>query len=194
MKKLGFDLVLLGDPASGKDTQAKLLMKKLSLYPVESGKHWRTQAAKNTAEGKRIRETMAKGFPTPVSLMKKFLVAKISAAAKNQDIIFIGNPRLKPEAQLFTKLLKNKDRNYLVIYLRLPKNEILKRVNKRIDIEGRNDDRNVYLKNRFVYYKEQVPKTVAYFKKLKKIKFIDGNQPIAKVNSEIFKILNNYKV
>ena len=28
MKKLGFDLILLGDPTSGKDTQAAILIKK----------------------------------------------------------------------------------------------------------------------------------------------------------------------
>src|SRR5258708_23763593 len=41
MKKLGFDLILLGDPASGKDTQAAILEKKYSLYPVASGVFFR---------------------------------------------------------------------------------------------------------------------------------------------------------
>jgi adenylate kinase family enzyme len=40
-KQLGFHLVLLGQIASGKDTQALIILDKYNLKPVESGKHWR---------------------------------------------------------------------------------------------------------------------------------------------------------
>ena len=48
MKKLGFDLILLGDPTAGKDTQAAILMKKYELKSVESGKEWRKTSALNS--------------------------------------------------------------------------------------------------------------------------------------------------
>ena len=38
-KRLGFDLILLGAPAAGKDTQAILLERKFAFKPVESGKY-----------------------------------------------------------------------------------------------------------------------------------------------------------
>ena len=104
-KRLNFDLILLGDPTSGKDTQAKILMSKYLLKPVESGKYWRKLAKRGNFEGRWLRRTMSIGRPTPVALMKKFLNQQAGLAPKDKDLIFIGNPRLKPEAQLLKKLL-----------------------------------------------------------------------------------------
>jgi len=192
-KQLGFDLVLLGDPASGKDTQAVLLSKKYDLKPVESGKHWRAMAKKKNADGELLRRTMSRGFPTPVVLMKKFIIENLNKAPKNKNLIFIGNPRLKPEAQLLNKLLKAKKRDFIAIYIKLPKSEILKRAGLRSKVEGRSDDSLEFVKNRIKYYEEQVSKTVTYFKSINKIKFINGKQSIGEVSKSIQKALNDYQ-
>jgi adenylate kinase len=192
-KQLGFDLVLLGDPASGKDTQAVLLSKKYDLKPVESGKHWRAMAKKKNADGELLRRTMSRGFPTPVVLMKKFIIENLNKAPKNKNLIFIGNPRLKPEAQLLNKLLKAKKRDFIAIYIKLPKSEILKRAGLRSKVEGRSDDSLEFVKNRIKYYEEQVSKTVTYFKSINKIKFINGKQSIGEVSKNIQKALNDYQ-
>jgi len=192
-KRLGFDLILLGDPASGKDTQAVLLSKKYELKPVESGKHWRAMAKKKNADGELLRRTMSRGFPTPVVLMKKFIIENLNKAPKNKNLIFIGNPRLKPEAQLLNKLLKAKKRDFIAIYIRLPKSEILKRAGLRSKVEGRSDDSLEFVQNRIKYYEEQVTKTVKYFQSIGKVKFINGKQPINKVSTDIQKALNDYK-
>lgn len=189
MKRLGFDLILLGDPTAGKDTQAAILMKKYSLKPIESGKHWRSMAKKNNAEGRWLRRTMSLGFPTPVVLMKKFLINGLRAIAKNKDLIFIGNPKLKPEAQLLTKLLKQKRRDFFVLYLKIPVSEILKRTKRRARLKSE-DDR---VRNRISYTKEQMGKTVKYFQVMHKLKFIDSMPPKGEVAAQIQKVLNEFK-
>lgn len=192
-KRLGFDLILLGDPASGKDTQAVALMAKYALKPVESGKHWRILAKKKNADGELLRRTMSRGFPTPVKLMRKFIVNSLKQTPKDKDLLFIGNPRLKPEAQLLNKLLKEKKRQYLTIYIRLPKSEILKRAGIRSKLEGRSDDSKKFVKNRIRYYETQVSKTVKYFKLIHKIVYINGKQSIKAVAADIQKVLNDYQ-
>jgi adenylate kinase len=188
MKRLGFDLILLGDPTAGKDTQAALLMKKYVLNPVESGKYWRAMAKKKNAEGEWLRRTMSLGHPTPVALMKKFLINNIAKSSKNKDLIFIGNPRLKPEAQLLKKLLEEKQRDFFALYIKLPVKEIYKRTAERARLKS--EDSGVH--NRIRYHQEQVSKTVKYFESLKKLKLINGNQTIPKVTKDIEKILNDY--
>jgi adenylate kinase family enzyme len=188
MKRLGFDLILLGDPTSGKDTQAGLLMKKYSLKPVESGKHWRKLATQNTFEGKWLRRTMSLGYPTPVVLMKRFLKSELVKASKNKDLIFIGNPRLKPEAQLLKKLLANKKRDFFVLYIKIPVSEILKRTSTRARLKSE----DLGVRNRIKYTKNQVSKTVEYFQSLNKLKFINGNQSIKKVAIDIQNIIDDH--
>ena|SRR3989344_3158203 len=191
MKKLGFDLVLLGDPTAGKDTQGAILQKHYAFKPVESGKHWRKMLKAKTADGALLRKTAGLGHPTPVKLMKKFLVEHLRNAQKNKDLIFIGNPRLKPEAQLLVKLLKQKQRDFFVLYLKLPDKEIYKRSFARVrtDKEGQLQ----YVKNRISWHKHQVSKTAKYFKSLQKLKFINSMPPIPKVAAVIEKTLNDYQ-
>lgn len=190
-RRSGFDLVLLGDPTAGKDTQAKILQKKYSLQPVESGKYWRDLARKNNKQGKILRQTMSLGHPTPVRMMKKFLIQTLKNAPKNKNLIFVGTPRLKPEAQLFKKLLGEKRRDFFVLYFRIPISEIYKRTNLRKRPGPESSLRGI--KNRLRYHKQQVSKTVKYFENLNKLKFIDSMPPIPKVAAHIERVLLDYQ-
>lgn len=187
MARLGFDLILLGAPAAGKDTQALALLKKYQFTKVESGKHWRSLAAKKNAQGAELRETFSKGHPAPVELMKDFLADQLKLATKNKDLLFIGNPRLKPEAQLLTKLLKEKNRDYLVISIDLPTAEIKTRSLLRM----RDEQDWKYVDNRIKMYKTQVKKTLDYFKSLNKLRVVKGNQSVAQVTKDILNIIDD---
>src|SRR3989344_9258662 len=190
-KRLGFDLILLGDPTAGKDTQADILIKKYLLKPVESGKHWRNLAKKKNSQGRLLRRTMAMGHPAPVSLMRKFLAETFKNAPKNRDLIFVGTPRLKPEAQMTKRILEGKKRDFFVLYLRIPPAEIYKRTNRRGRRLPESTERGI--KNRINYHKNQVSKTVKYFKSFGKLKFIDSTQSIPKVAARIERVLLDYK-
>jgi adenylate kinase len=194
MRRLGFDLILLGDPTAGKDTQAGILMKKYSLKPVESGKYWRAMAKKNNAEGRWLRQTMSLGGPTPVPLMKKFLIDQIAKAPKDKDLIFVGNPRLAPEAKLLKKLLDKKHRDFFVLFLKLPVREILRRSKERISAQDRKDDSKIaYVKKRMSWQDPKNSKAVKYFQGLHKLKFIDSVPPIPTVAANIQKAINDYQ-
>lgn len=189
MKRLGFDLILLGDPTSGKNTQADLLMRKYDFKAVESGKQWRIMVKKNDFYGKWLRRTFSKGRPTPVAIVKWFLKNKVASAVKGKDLIFIGTPRLKPEAQFLVGIFNKKKRDFLALYLKLPEKEIYLRAGRR---RVQEDERKITEK-RIGWHKTQVSKTVKYFQKLNKLKFIDGKQPIAKVSKDIQKAINDYQ-
>jgi adenylate kinase len=188
-QRLGFDIILLGAPASGKDTQAALLERKFALKPVESGVYLRGLIKNKTKLGALLRNNFSKGLPAPIKIVKEFLDANFKHISSNQDLIFVGNPRLKPEAEYLNKLALNNHRNYLVFYINLPEKEIWERSEKRM----RNGDDTKYIQTRINWHKKQVSKTIRYFQKLHKLEFIDGNRTIKEVNKEILKAINDYK-
>ena len=199
MKKqqLGFHIVLLGQIAAGKETQAALLTKKYALKPVESGKYWRTLLKAKTKEGEWLRRTTGKGLPAPVALMKKFLINALQQKPQNSTLLFLGNPRLKPEAQLLVKLLKERNEPVLVFYITLPDKEVYKRSLKR-GVSNIKELYKVFDNKRLIairvkWHRDQVSKTVAYFDSLGKLKKIDGNQPIQKVAQDIEKAISNFQ-
>jgi len=197
MKKLGFDIILLGIITSGKETQANILKKKYALKFVETGVYSRELTKKKGRDGDWARRTTAKGGPLPVVLLKKFLVKEINNKPKNKNLLFLGGPRLKPEAQLLKKLLDKRKEDFIVFYITLPDKEIYKRSIKRSkghmkEIYKLLDAKKI-IGIRIKWHKNQVSKTVKYFQSLNKLKLINGNQPIPKVTKDILKEIEKYK-
>ncbi|OGI64979.1 hypothetical protein A3A95_02410 [Candidatus Nomurabacteria bacterium RIFCSPLOWO2_01_FULL_39_18] len=197
MKRLGFNIVLLGMIASGKETQANILKKKYALKFVESGVYWRKLLKEKSVDGDWVRRTTGKGSPAPVALMKKFLVREIAKKPKNKDLLFLGNPRLKPEAQLLKKILSKKRQDFFALYISLPDKEVYKRSLKRRTGKMKGIykvfDTKKIIGTRIKWHKDQVGKTVKYFQSLKKLKIINGNQPIPKVTKDVLKEIEEYK-
>ena len=196
MKKLGFNIVLLGMIASGKETQANILKKKYAIKFVETGVYSRKLLKEKSKNGDWARRTTGKGDPLPVVLLKAFLVKEINNKPRNKDLLFLGGPRLKPEAQLLKKMLSEKKQDFLAFYINLPDKEIYKRSLKRKNSNAKAiykvlDDEKI-IARRINYHKKQVSKTVRYFKGLNKIKVINGNQPVAKVTKDILKEIESY--
>ncbi len=197
MKKLGFDIVLLGDNASGKETQANILKKKYAVKFIETGVYSRKLLREKSKNGDWARRTTGKGEALPVVLLKKFLIKEINNKPKNKDLLFLGGPRLKPEAQLLKKILNSRREDFFAIYLTIPDKEIYKRSLKRRESNVKKIykvlDTDKIIKARINYYKKQVSKTVKYYRKLGKMKIINGNQPIPKVTRDILKAIKEYK-
>ncbi len=180
MKKLGFDLILLGDSTSGKDTQALLLAKKYDVILARSGDYLRKLKTYNYRQG----------VPAPSNLIINFLDYFLKKG-KNKNIVFVGAARLKNEAQYLVKELKKKNRNFFVIYIKIPKTEVIKRSRLRA---ARLEDTDLKLINsRINYYKTKVSKTIAFYQDLRKIKLINGKQSIKNVSQDIEKAIHDYQ-
>ena len=180
MKKLGFDLIILGDSTAGKDTQALIFSKKYNVRLARSGEYLRKFKPKEYVQG----------GPAPTKLILPFLNHSLKNLG-NKNLIFVGAARLKPEAQYLVKLLKKNKHDFFVIYIKLPKAEIIKRSTRRA---SRLEDINLNLINgRIRYFKELVSKTTHFYKTLNKIKFINGKQTIKQVSSDIQNAINDYQ-
>ncbi len=196
-KQLGFNLILMGMIASGKETQTEILKKKYSLQSVETGVYTRKLLKEKTANGDWARRTAGKGLPLPTVLMQKFLIVQIDKKPKNKDLIFIGGPRLKPEAQLTKKILTERGQDIFALYISLPdkyvyERSLKRRVGNMKDIYKVFDTKEL-IKKRIKWHKKQVSKTVAYFDSLGKLKKINGNQSIEKVSQDIEKAISQFQ-
>jgi adenylate kinase len=196
MRRLGFNIILLGMIASGKDTQANILKNKYMLKFIETGVYSRKLLKEKSKNGDWARRTTGKGLPLPTVLLQKFLIKEINNKPKNKDLLFLGG-RLKPEAQLIKKLLTARKENFLAFYITLPDKEVYKRSMER----SKGNMKAIYkvldtkklIAARIKWHKDQVGKTVKYYKSLGKLKIINGNQPVPKVTKDILKAIKEYK-
>ncbi len=196
MKKLGFNIVMLGMIASGKDTQAKILKNKYALKLVETGTYSRKLLKEKSKNGDLARKTVGVGKPLPTLLLQQFLKDEIKKKPKNKNLLFMGG-RLKPEAQLIKKIMTAGGEKLLVFYISLPDKEVYKRSFSRStgdmkDIFKVLDTKKLIAK-RIKWHKDQVMKTVRYYDSHKILRKINGAQPIAKVTEDILKEVENYR-
>ena len=197
-ERLGFDIVLLGQTASGKETQARILSSRYALKFVETGVYTRKLLKEKSPEGDIARRTAGKGRPLHSILFRKFLVKEISNKPKNKDLLFLGGPRLKPETQLLKKILGQKKQDFMALYITLPEKEVYKRSLKRAQDKSIKNIYKVFdtkeiIAKRLKYYREQVTKTVAYLENIGKLTKINGNQNIHKVSTDMIKAIESYK-
>jgi adenylate kinase len=175
--KKPFNLILLGDPASGKGTQAARLVKKYHFYDLDMGREVRTPAALAQYD---YAHTTAIGHLTPTAVVRNIFKQVIAGTPARRGILFNGTPKMINEAKLVARELARAQRSDpFVIYLSIPADEMFKRASSRKEyINGklmkRDDDSRKALMNRKRYYQAQVMHVVKFFKERYHFKRVSG--------------------
>ncbi|MCR4328290.1 MAG: nucleoside monophosphate kinase [Patescibacteria group bacterium] len=169
-----FNLIFLGDPAAGKATQAVMLLKRYPALQEFDFGDWLRSLSPREAKKVKFEHTM-KGNLTPTQFARAKFKDVIFSTPFSRGVFLNGNPKMLGEAKLVYKWFREAKRtDPLVIYLSIPKKEILKRIGIRATTEGRSDDRMEHLRNRMKYYAKDIPAVVDFFKKRYVFKEISG--------------------
>jgi adenylate kinase len=194
-KKKPFNLILLGNPASGKGTQAVRLTKKYHFFDLDMGREIRKPTVRAQFN---YAKTTAVGHLTPTAIVRGIFQEVIRAVPSEKGILFNGTPKMINEAKLVSRLLKENRRSApLVIYLNISTAEIMRRMTKRVEkIDGklvkRDDDTARALRNRQKYYKGQISRVVAFFGERYTVKKISGMGTEAAVGKKIEAAIKKY--
>lgn len=129
MKKM---IVLMGGQGVGKGTFSKMLRERHDYNYIETGAMFRSLPADS-----EIAKIIARGDLVPDDELFKLVATKI---IDDKDLLIDGFPRTKPQAQW---LVKNYADKFIIhiLYLDVPEEIMIKRINKRINEGGgRADD------------------------------------------------------
>jgi len=188
-----------GPPLSGKDTQARLLAKKIKgkflISHVVIDNFFKKEKVKYIKIGKRnfdIQKEFTKrfkgGFYSP-ELVGYIISKKIKELIDKFDLVFSGSPRLITEAKIEIKTLKELFVEFKVISLKIPQKEIFKRALKR---RREKEDEFSVVQERIKNYRKYVIPTLNFLKKRGYLIEINGNQPVKKVYEDILKKLYSF--
>ncbi|HSV94436.1 MAG TPA: adenylate kinase, partial [Spirochaetia bacterium] len=178
------NLIILGPQGSGKGTQAKLLAEKFHLAHISSGDLLRAEAASGSEKGVLIGKVQAAGELVPFETITSLLEPAIEKASNG--FILDGTPRDVRQAEYLDYFLNEKNITIdKVILLEIPRDESLKRLQKRAQIEGRADDTLDAINERLnIYEKETLPVIEKYRAKGNLI-IIDGTPDIHTIFQDI---------
>jgi adenylate kinase len=198
-KKPALNLILLGDPGAGKATQAAMLAKKYSFFDFDMGRELTLQRQTDSKIDAIHKKTTDQGNLTPTKIVRELFRNKLSQLSSDEGIVFDGTPKMLGEAKLIYGLLKKSKRpNPLVIYLKIPQNEVVSRVTNRkgyfnTKFSQRSDDSIQALKNRAKYYRTNIKQVTDFFKQNYSFVLIDGIGSRTEVQKRILDAISKYE-
>ena len=182
------NLVFLGPPGSGKGTQAVRLAEKKGLVHLSTGDVLRAAVKAGTELGKKAEGYMTRGELVPDDLIIGLIEEKVASGELSKGFILDGFPRTVPQAESLNVMFdKNSIKLDKAILLDVSDDEILGRLKKRAEIEGRADDTVDVIKNRLEIYRKQTAPIVDLYKDQSILVAVPGEGTIEQIFEAVVK-------
>lgn len=206
-------IVMLGAPGAGKGTQADIVHQKIGLTHIASGNLFRQVVDKKTELGLLAKSYMEKGTLVPDGIVIKMILQRISEPDCSSGWILEGFPRTLQQAEALDQMLLEQEKGVdKAIYVEVPEEELVKRINGRWickkcqapyhilssppemsgkcdkcggELYQRLDDNEQTVRERLEIFNEMTIPILGYYKKQDKLVTVNGNQGILEVAEAI---------
>ncbi len=179
-------VILIGAPGAGKGTQAKLLQDSLGLPQVSTGDLFRYNLKNQTELGKLAKTYMDKGELVPDAVTVAMVKDRLAQDDCANGVILDGFPRNIVQAQALDALLAEMGGYINVVpSIYVAREELIRRLLKRAEIEGRADDNEETIRNRMAVYEEQTKPLTMYYQEKGLLVEVDGQQSIEDVQADL---------
>ncbi|WP_265332914.1 adenylate kinase [Oerskovia douganii] len=157
-------LIIMGPQGAGKGTQAARLAEHYGVPAISTGDIFRANIKGGTELGKLVQEYTAKGDLVPDSVTNDMVRDRLAQDDVARGFILDGYPRNAAQVVELDGILADLGVELdAVLELTADRDELLARLRKRAEIEGREDDTEEAIARRLDIYAEQTaPLTSAY--------------------------------
>ena len=212
-------LILLGYPGAGKGTQAKEIMRRLSIPQISTGDMLREEIKRKTAYGKQARELMAAGKFVDDAVVDAIVAGRIRRDDCRKGFILDGYPRTVSQAETFSLGMRSDDRLW-VIEISADPEHVMSRLLGRLmcpdpactqiynvhsrtpkvvgicdkcgsALVHRPDDVREKIQERFVHYRAKTDPLVEYYKKTGRFHQVDGRPPAGEVTRQLMALIDS---
>ena len=184
-------IVLLGPPGSGKGTQATLLKEELKVPHISTGALLRDAAERGTELGLQAKALSDKGELVPDDVIAGMLEERLSEADVANGFILDGYPRNLAQAKSLDILLARLEQPVEeAVLIDIDAEQIVKRIAKRAQDQGRADDHEETVRNRLRVYAEQTAPVANYYQEKGLLTRVLGDGTIPEIFQRVLSVLN----
>ena len=183
-------LVLLGPPGAGKGTQAKVLSARLGVPAISTGDIFRANVAEGTELGVKVKEYMDAGRYVPDAVTNAMVRDRLAQPDAAGGFILDGYPRTTDQVHELDDMLaaagSKLDR---VLEITADPDELVRRLSRRAQLEGRSDDTEDVIRERQRVYAAQTAPLVEVYAGRSLLRSVDGLGPIDEVTHRLLRAL-----
>ncbi len=157
-------IVLLGAPGSGKGTQAKLLSKEMNIPHISTGDLLRAAVTEGSELGLQVQEIMSAGQLVSDSIMLGLIEQRLAQDDAANGFLLDGYPRNLIQAKALDEVLERLEMPVdEAIDIAVDNEQVVSRISKRAELEGRSDDTEEVVRRRLQIYEEQTAPVSAHY-------------------------------
>ncbi len=184
-------LLLLGPPGAGKGTQAERIIARLEIPQISTGDMLRAAVAAGTEIGRRAKEVMDRGKLVCDEIVIAVAAERLSQGDAQKGFILDGFPRTKAQARALDELLDAADTPLECCLAFVgDEEELVERLLKRAEVEGRSDDHEEAIRTRMRVYREQTAPLIDYYRERGLLREVDALGPIDEVAARVEETLS----
>jgi adenylate kinase len=187
---VALNLIMLGPPGAGKGTQSDKFALERGIPKISTGDMLREAVRAKTEVGLRAKAIMDRGELVSDEVMVGIVRDRLDRPDVQSGFILDGFPRTVAQADALDKLLPRLGVTLeRCISMRVDEDELVKRLLKRAEIDGRSDDNEQTIRTRMQVYKESTAPLIAYYRSRGVLHEVNGEGSIGDVAKRIAEAL-----
>jgi adenylate kinase len=184
-------LLLLGPPGAGKGTQAQRLVERLGIPQISTGDMLRAAVAAGSQVGREAKSYMDAGKLVPDAVVIGVAEERLGRPDAKPGFILDGFPRTVAQAEALDRMLPKLGVTLeRCVALRVDEEQLVKRLLRRAEIEGRSDDNEQAIRQRMREYREKTEPLIAYYRGRGVLREVDGVGTMDEVAQRIERALD----
>jgi adenylate kinase len=183
-------ILLLGAPGSGKGTQAQRLVEKLAIPQISTGEMLRAAVAADTELGRQASAAMDRGELVSDDVVIGVAGERLAAEDASRGFVLDGFPRTVAQAEALDRILEERGtRLEMCVAIQVDDKEVVERLLKRANLEGRSDDNEETIRKRMRVYQQQTEPLVAYYRGRGLLREVGGTGSVEEISARIWEAL-----
>lgn len=182
----------MGPPGAGKGTQAVVVAVALGVPHISTGDIFRANVSAGTPLGEEAQRYMDAGEYVPDSITNAMVRDRISHDDCNPGFLLDGYPRTLEQVNELDMMLQSDGRRLdRVVELTVDTEEVVGRLLKRAQEQGRADDTADVIRRRLEVYFDQTAPLVAVYRERGILVEVDGMGDVTEVTERILSTLRD---
>jgi adenylate kinase len=179
-------LILFGPPGAGKGTQAVAISEEFFVPHIATGDILRENVTNRTQLGTQAKRYMDQGDLVPDEVVIAMVEERIRRADAAVGFLLDGFPRTVAQAKALDDALSADGRAIdAVVRLLVDDDELVARLLRRADEQGRSDDTRDVIERRLAVYREETEPLVELYRERSLLRDVDGKGDIAEVRGRV---------